>query len=105
MVSENPGLDPRAPPRPLRHRNGDAGPGSASRYRWRNGNIRANLDVEGGITFHLPNGHELGITFPGAKPGVEPLGESASYPVSYYLASAQSWQSGMRWERVRYRQI
>jgi hypothetical protein len=83
----------------------DKQPGSASRYRWRNGNIRANLDVEGGITFHLPNGHELGITFPGAKPGVEPLGESASYPVSYYLASAQSWQSGMRWERVRYRQI
>jgi len=83
----------------------DKQPGSASRYSWRNGNIWASLDVEGSISFHFPNGREVGITFPGAKRGVEPLGESESYPVSYYLASPRSWQFGIRWERVRYRQI
>jgi hypothetical protein len=80
-------------------------PGSATRYSWRNRNIEANLDIEGGISFRFADGRELGITFMGANPGVKPQGESASYPVSYYLGSPRYWHSGIRWERVRYREI
>jgi hypothetical protein len=80
-------------------------PGSASSYSWRNRNIEAKLDIEGGISFRFPDGRELGITFVGAKPGVKPQGESASYPVSYYLAEPRYWHAGIRWDRVRYREI
>jgi hypothetical protein len=80
-------------------------PGLARRYSWRSRNIEAKLDVEGGISFRFNDGRELGITFPGAKLGVQPQGESASYPVSYYLASPGYWHSGIRWARVRYREI
>jgi hypothetical protein len=80
-------------------------PGSARHYFWRNRNIEAKLDMEGGISFRFHDRRELGITFAGTKPGIEPQGESASYPVSYYLASSRSWHSGIRWERVRYREI
>jgi Beta-propeller repeat len=79
--------------------------GSATRYSWRNRNIEAKLDFEGGISFRFPDGRQLRITFTGAKPGVKPQGEAASYPVSYYLASSRFWHSGVRWERVRYREI
>jgi len=79
--------------------------GSARRYSWRNRNVQAKLDFAGGIFFRFPDGRQLGITFTGAKPGVKPQGESASYPVSYYLASSRNWHSGVRWERVRYRDI
>jgi hypothetical protein len=80
-------------------------PGSLSHYSWRNRNIQAKLDIEGGISFRFADGRELGITFTGIKPGVKPQGESASYPVSYYLGSPSRWHSGVRWERVRYREI
>ncbi len=79
--------------------------GSASRYCWRNRKIEAKLDKEGGISFRFNGGRELGITFAGANLGIEPQGEAASYPVSYYLASPRYWHSGIRWERVRYREI
>jgi Beta-propeller repeat len=80
-------------------------PGSAGRYSWRNRNIEAKLDTQGGISFQFPDGRQLGITFTGANPGVEPQGESAPYPVSYYLGPPSRWRSGIRWERVRYREI
>jgi hypothetical protein len=80
-------------------------PGSARRYSWRNRNIEAKLDIEGGISFGFPDGRTLGITFTGVTPGVKPQGESASYPVSYYLGAPRHWHSGVRWERVRYREI
>ncbi len=80
-------------------------PGGATGYFWRNRNIEATLDTAGGISFRLLDGRELGITFSGAKPGVKPQGESASYPVSYYFASPRNWHAGIRWERVRYREI
>ena len=79
--------------------------GSAKRYRWRTRNIQARLDLEGRISFRFNEGHGLELTFPGAKSGVQPQGESASYPVSYYLSSPRYWHSGIRWERVRYREI
>ena len=80
-------------------------PGSARRYFWHYRNIEAKLDREGGISFRFDDGRELGITFLGAKPGVGPEGDSASYPVNYYLGSPSYWHSGIRWERVRYREI
>jgi Beta-propeller repeat len=79
--------------------------GSAGRYSWRNRNIEATLDIAGGISLRFPDGRELRITFAGARPGVAPQGELASYPVSYYLASPRYWRSAIRWERVRYREI
>jgi Beta-propeller repeat len=83
----------------------EAKPESAGRYFWRNRNIAAQLDVGGSIAFRFGDGRRLGITFLGAKPGVEPRGESASYPVSYYLGASRSWYNSTRWERVRYREI
>ncbi len=80
-------------------------PGSAKGYSWRHRKIEAKLAVEGGISFRFSDGRELRIAFPGAKPGVEPQGEATSYPVSYYLASPGNWHSGIRWQRVRYREI
>src|ERR1700722_18032644 len=79
--------------------------GSSARYWWHNRNIQAQLAIGGGISFRFNDGHELEVRFPGAKTGAEPLGESASYPVSYYLASDRSPRAGIRWERVRYREI
>jgi hypothetical protein len=83
----------------------DTQPGSAARYSWRSRNIQARLDLEGRISFRFSDGHQLQLKFPGVKPGVAPQGESASYPVSYYLAPPRHWHSGIRWERVRYREI
>ncbi len=83
----------------------DTTPGLARRYLWRSRNIAARLDVEGRISFRFPGRRELRIAFVGAKPGVEPRGESESYPVSYYVGSSRSWHSSTRWERVRYREI
>jgi hypothetical protein len=81
-------------------------PRSASRYIWRNRKIKVELDVEGGgLAFQFGDGRRLGITFVGARPGVEPQGESTSYPVFYYVGSSRSWRTSTRWERVRYREI
>jgi hypothetical protein len=80
-------------------------PGSAKRYSWHNQKIEAKLDTQGRISFRFSGGSELRIIFPGAKRGVEPQGELASYPVSYYLSSPRYWHSAIRWERVRYRDI
>ena len=79
--------------------------GAASRYFWRNRSIIAELDVEGGMSIRFPDGGKLGISFVGARLGVEPRGESESYPVSYYLGWFKAWRSSTRWERVRYREI
>lgn len=83
----------------------DATSGLARRYLWRSRNIAAQLDVEGRISFRFPDRRELRIVFVGANSGVEPRGESESYPVSYYVGSSRSWHSSIRWERVRYREI
>ena len=83
----------------------EASPGPAGRFFWRNRNIAAQLDAAGQISFRFPDGRELAIAFPGAKPGVKPRGESRSYPVSYYFGSSALWHSNVRWERVRYREI
>jgi hypothetical protein len=80
-------------------------PGPAAHYSWHNRNIEARLDIEGGISFRFPDGRKLGITFAGAKPRGKPHGESASYPVYYYLGPSKYWHSGIRWERVRYHEI
>ncbi len=80
-------------------------PGSPARYSWHNRNIQAQLAIGGGISFRFNKGHELKVRFPGARPEAEPRGESASYPVSYYLASAASPRASIRWERVRYHDI
>jgi hypothetical protein len=83
----------------------EAAPGSAGRFVWRNRNIAAELDSQGGISFRFQDGQELAIAFIGAKAGVEPQGESAPYPVSYFLGSSRSWHSSIRWEHVRYPEI
>jgi Beta-propeller repeat len=80
-------------------------PASAGRYSWRSRNIQATLDLEGRISFGFNDGHELEVNFVGAQVGARPQGESASYPVYYYLASPRYWHSAVRWERVRYREI
>jgi len=79
--------------------------GSARRFFWRNGKVAAEVGIEGAILFRFPEGRELGISFPGAKQGVKPRGESVSYPVSYYVGRSKSWRTGIRWESVRYHEI
>jgi hypothetical protein len=74
-------------------------------YTWRSGKVEATLESEGRISFRMSRAEQLGITFAGAKRGLEPQGEAASYPVSYYRGSPRNWHSGVRWERVRYREI
>jgi hypothetical protein len=83
----------------------DTQSGSARRYLWHNRDIEAKLDIGSGISFRFPDGRELGITFAGAKPGIKPHGESASFPVYYYLGPSRYWHSSIRWERVRYPDI
>ena len=81
------------------------GPEYAGRYFWRSRNVSVQLDADGGMSLRFPDGHEVGITFVGAKSGVEPRGESEAYPVFYYLGPAASWHSSVRWQRVRYRDL
>jgi Beta-propeller repeat len=83
----------------------DTTPGLPSRYFWRSRNVSVQLDVDGGMSLRFPDGREVGISFVGAKSGVEPQGESEAYPVSYYLGPASSWHSSVRWQRVRYREL
>jgi hypothetical protein len=79
--------------------------GLARRYYWRSRNVSVQLDVDAGMSLRFPDGREMGITFVGAKSGVEPRGESEAYPVSYYLGPASSWHSSVRWQRVRYHEL
>jgi len=80
-------------------------PGSAQLYTWLGGKNEAKLALQGDISFRISGQSGLRISFPGARHGAEPQGEAASYPVSYYLGSPRNWHSGLRWERVRYRDI
>jgi len=81
------------------------GTAGSARYSWRSRGIAAQLKVAGGISIRFADGRTLGISFVGATPGVKPQGESESYPVFYYLGLSREWRSGVRWERVRYREI
>jgi hypothetical protein len=101
------------PGRPLIHKlipsapafEADATPRFPARYFWRNRSIAVQLGLGGNLSFRFPDGRNLGIVFVGAERGVQPQGESESYPVSYYFGSSRSWRSSIRWGRVRYRQL
>jgi Beta-propeller repeat len=80
-------------------------PGAEKHYSWHSGKNEARLHEDGGISLGISGDRGSEITFAGARRGAEPQGEAASYPVSYYLGSRTSWHSGVRWERVRYREI
>ena len=78
----------------------------AGRYHWRNRAIAADLSSSGNVTLRTSAGASVNLTFPGANPLSQPLGEILRRRKTLYFLGAQSnWRTNRHFAQIRYPQI